>query len=117
MGQLALFDKTGTAGPPIRRAYSARRGSVATVSNREQAAGGDARNTSRGLPWSMMAPKASGATMPPRLKAGGDEAEHLAERAGRGHLAHDHVARRHHEAEAETGERHHQHQRAGAEID
>ena len=66
------------------------------------------KKIARGAPWSSSAPNSSGARMPAMLIAGGDEGEHLAERARRRDLAHDHVARRHDHAAAQAGERHHQ---------
>src|SRR6266851_4712671 len=39
------------------------------------------------------------------VKAGGHEAEHLAERAGRRDRAHDHIARRHRQAVGEAAQR------------
>ncbi len=47
------------------------------------------------LPWSRMAPKHHRHDDAADIEAVGDEAEHLAERTGRGDVAHQHVARRH----------------------
>ena len=64
MGQYGRFDKS--AGCVGFSAAGGAPGDTVTIATRLKAA--TPRNTSRGLPWSMMAPKISGATMPPRLK-------------------------------------------------
>jgi hypothetical protein len=65
MGQFGRFDKSR---PTNRRYQAAWRGRVATVTIAIRLNAATSRNTSFGLPWSMMAPKISGEIMPPILK-------------------------------------------------
>ena len=73
--------------------------------------------TPRGAPWSSSAAEHQRRKNAGDVIAGGDESEHPAERAGRGDLAHDQVARRHHQAAGEAGDRHHQHEQDRAEVE
>ena len=64
------------------------------------------RNTRRGLPWSMIAPKTSGETMPPILKPVVTKPNTLPNEPGGVIVAYDHVARGHDHAVEKAGSRH-----------
>ena len=93
------------SGQPARR-----RGTLTTATIASTAAAASARNDGARLAVVHQRAEDQRRHDAGDVEAGGDEAEHLAVGAGRRHLAHDHVARRHQRAGAEAGQRHHRDQ-------